>query len=100
MAPRAPESKAEVIARVRAAAAMPVAFGSPHHTHAVVAEDGRWRVRRLHLPEGKAEAYLKEHGIFMPEHAEDLSEPTGDIVLEAPTQEALLALLQSARWPL
>lgn len=104
MAPRALESKAQFLERLkRAAKALekgPVGFGQHHFSHAVVFEDGRYRVRRLVLPPGKAEAYLKEHGMFMPEHAEMLSEPSGEIVLEAETLEGLISVIEKARWPM
>ena len=68
-------------------------------SHAVVAQEGVFRVRRLVLSKEKADAYLKEHGMFMPEHAEMLSEPIGEIVLEAPTLEELIKKLQAGPWP-
>jgi hypothetical protein len=104
MAPRAPESKAQFLARLQKQAASlatrPVGLGSPHHSHAVVHEEGVFRVRRLVLPKAKVEAWVKEHKSFMPEHAEMLSEPTGEIVLEAPTLAELISRLESMKWPL
>lgn len=104
LVPRAPESKPRFIARLRAQAATlaqrPVGLGSAHHSHAVVEEDGVFRVRRLVLPGEKVEGYRQTHRTFMPEHAEMLSEPTGEIVLEAPTLEGLLSRLEAVRWPL
>ena len=104
MAPRPLESKAQFLARLSAQAKSlkksPVGFGQHHFSHAVVVEEGVFRVRRLVLAKEKADAYLKEHGRFMPEHAEMLSEPTGAIVLEAPTLEALISKLEAASWPL
>lgn len=104
MAPRAPESKAQFLARLRAAgktlAGQPVGLGSPHFTHGVVEEEGVFRVRRLVLSRAKYEAYRKENSSFMPEHAELLSEPIGELVLEAPTLAALISRLEQGRWPL
>ena len=103
MAPRPLESREALLARIRAAgrsiAREPLRFGGHHFTHVVVVEGGRWRVRRLVLDPEKGRAYLKEHGMFMPEHAEMLSEP-GPVVLEADSLDGLLAALAAARWPL
>ena len=99
MAPRRPESKSEFIARLRKSK-LPVGVGSPHFSHGVVQEDGVFRVRRLVLRQEKVDAYRKEHSTFMPEHAELLSEPIGDVVLEAPTLDELIEKLDAARWPL
>lgn len=102
MAPRAPESKQAFLERLAAAVARgatEVRFGAPHHSLAVVHDAGVWRVRRLALDPAKARAYQAEHRIFMPEHAEMLSEPTGAIVLEAGSA-AELARLVDERWPL
>jgi hypothetical protein len=35
----------------------------------------------------------------MPEHAEMLSEPMGEIVLEDPTLDGLISKLEAGRWP-
>lgn len=101
MAPRALESKEQFITRLRAeATSLPVGLGMHHFSHAVVHEEGMFRVRRLVLPRAKVDAYIKEHRSFMPEHAEMLSEPTGEIVFEAPTLEELIAKFETAKWPL
>lgn len=78
-------------------ATTPVRFGSPHPTHAVVKEDGVFRVRQLVLSKAKADAYLAEHKMFMPEHAAEISDPVGKIELEAPTLDGLISLLQASR---
>lgn len=102
MAPRAPQTAASVIARIKAHAqsleANPVRFGSPHHSRAVLKQDGRYRVRVLVLEREKADAYLKEHGTFMPEHAEFLSEPTGAIELDFATLDELLSALAASKY--
>jgi hypothetical protein len=100
MAPRPLESKEQFLKRLRSAKGkLPIGFGQHHFSHAVVEEDGVFRVRRLVLPKEKADAYLKQHGMFMPEHAEMLSEPTGEIVHEAATLEELIKKLEAGRWP-
>lgn len=105
MAPRALETKAQFVKRLaqtwRADGSVTVGLGQHHWTHGVVLEDGKLRVRRLVLDPAKAEAYRREHnGMFMPEHAERLSEPTGAIVYEADTLKALIALVEAGPWPL
>jgi hypothetical protein len=101
VAPRPPESFEAFVARLAKAlkkGATEVRFGSHHFTHAVCVEDALLRVRRLeHSPED-AEAYLRQHGIFMPEHAEQISTPR-TLVLEAASLDALMKSLE-ARWPL
>jgi hypothetical protein len=71
-------------------------FGSPHHHHVLCREDGAWRVRRWVCDPQKGEAYLKEHGYFMPESAEAISEPGPDVVLEATEIDEVLALLKKS----
>lgn len=104
MAPRAPESKDEFLKRLRASwkqdGSARVGLGAPHHSHGVVLEGGRLRVRGLELPRAKVEAYMAEHRTFMPEHAELLSEPTGAIVYDAASLEELVQLIEAGRWPL
>lgn len=94
----------QLIGRIRAnakhLATQPVRFGSPHHSHAVLAEAGVFRVRQLFLPREKVDAYLAEHRTFMPEHAEFLSEPTGPVELEAATLEGLISSLENSRFRL
>ncbi|MCA9637902.1 MAG: hypothetical protein KC420_17865 [Myxococcales bacterium] len=104
MAPRPPETRENVIARLRrvdpTAEHLCLRFGSPHNTHAVVVEGGRWQIRRLVLDLARAEAFREEHGYFMPENAEDLSEPGPEVILEAPSLTRLIAAIEAARaWP-
>ena len=60
MAPRPLESKAQFLVRLkkswRADGSARIGVGQHHHTHGVVLESGRLKVRRLVLPEGAAEA--------------------------------------------
>ncbi len=97
MAPRPPEPMQEVVRRIRAGAdhlaTRPVRYGAPHHSRAVVKEDGRYRVRELVLQREKADAFLQKHGHFMPENAEALSEPTGAIEHDFATLEELITAL-------
>lgn len=89
------------LARVRAGVATgEVRFGSPHFSHAVLKQDGVFRVRELFLSKEKVDAWKATHASFMPEHAERLSEPTGQIVLEAPTLDELIRLLQASSFRL
>ncbi len=104
MAPRPLESRAQFITRLRSQARtlgkQPIGVGQHHFSHAVVKEEDVFRLRRLVVNKEKYEAHMKEHRSYMPEHAEMLSEPTGAIVLEAPTLEELITQLEAARWPL
>ncbi|MCA9658497.1 MAG: hypothetical protein KC486_09140 [Myxococcales bacterium] len=104
MAPRPLESRAEFIDRLRQANAdgpcPEVRVGGHHYTHAVVHRDGVWELRRLVLEPAKMEAYIAEHGCFMPEHAEMLSAPGPDALLSATSLEKLCADLHKLRWPL
>lgn len=104
MAPRRLETREEFIGRLRRSAnrvaQSPLGVGEHHFTHAVVLEDGVWRIRRLYLDPAKVAAYRAEHTTFMPEHVEALSEPGPEIVLEAPSLEALIEGLQALPWPL
>jgi hypothetical protein len=104
MAPRPLEPLDAFITRLRRAAPLApgaqVRFGGHHFSHAVVMEDGRWRVRPLVLDRAKADAFLKEHGHFMPENAEMLSEPGDPVRFEADSLEGLIALLEGAKWPM
>ena len=54
---------------------------------------------RLVLDRARADQYMQEHGRFMPEDAEGLSEP-GPVVLEAGSLEQLITLLRAASWPM
>lgn len=102
MAPRAPETFAHLVTRLRHAASegrrqLPFqARGMSHFTHVVVVEDGRWRLRRWLLDPRRAEAFLAEHGRFMPEDAEAISAPGPEVLLEADDVEAFIAALGAA----
>jgi len=102
MAPRLLESREDFLARLQQAARLgkkEVRFGAHHFSHAACLEGATWRVRRLVTPRAKAEAFLKQHGRFMPEDNEALAEPA-DVMLEAPTLGALVEALRRGPWPL
>ena len=108
MAPRPPQSREEVVKELREQAGWlertPYCFGAPEWAYAVVAQDGVFRVRRLELDQARAMAYAmeaREKGrSFQPEDAESFKRPTGEVLLEAPTLEGLLARLEAGPWPL
>ena len=100
MAPRPPESFEAFTARLERAladGATEIRFGRYHHDRAVCVEDGLYRVRRLETTQEEAEAYLRKHGIFMPEHNELISKPR-TLLFEAASVDALLARLKDG-WP-
>ena len=100
MAPRMPESVQQFETRFRAAAARgdtEIRFGLHHYSHAIVREGDTWSVRPLELDRAKADAYRAEHKMFMPEHAEMLSEP-GPTAVFAGTLDQVIAKLPSI-WP-
>lgn len=104
MAPRPLETRDGFIERLRGAAGsvarQPLGFGGHHFTHAVVVEDGVWRIRRLWLDPVRVEAYRANHSIFTPEHAELLSAPGPEVVLAAASLEELITALCDRPWPL
>lgn len=103
MAPRAPETRANVLVRLRYQARsggpVQVRFGGAHHTHALVGAGGRWLLQRLVADPVKIEAFRAQHHRFMPEDAEDLAEPAGPALLEADSVEGLISLLEGGGWP-
>jgi hypothetical protein len=100
MAPRAPETLKAFLKRLDKAlrsGETEVRYGLHHHSHAVCVEDGVFRVRRLeHTPE-EAEEYMREHGMFMPESAEEISKPR-TLEFEVGTRKALAETLKQ-HWP-
>ena len=87
-----------------AAGKVPVAFGSPHPTMAVVAQDGCFRLRHLAIDAAEAAAEsaraLAEGRNWMPEHHYALGRPTGKVVLEAATLAELQKKIAAhAPWP-
>jgi len=101
MAPRTPESLEAFFERLERQVGkgeIEVRFGQYHATHAVCLEDRVFRVRRLELSQEEAHAYLEEHGVFMPEHAEFLSKP-GTLIHEVASLKDLKSWFKSQSWP-
>lgn len=94
--------KQYALSRLRAGA-LPVSLGAPHPFLAIVEQDGVFRVRELVVDEAEArrayEAARAAGRPFMPEQHYALGKPTGRVLHEAPTREALAALLESIAWP-
>jgi len=101
MAPGPIETFGHFVERLSAAFAggeEQVRFGRHHFAHAVCMEDGGYRVRRLEHTREEAEAFMAEHGMFMPENAEAISTPR-TLVLEAESLDALIETLRGLPWP-
>lgn len=100
MGPRIPETFEAFAKRLKKALKKghaEIRYGRHHFSHAVCLEDGVFRVRRLECSKEEAEAYMREHGMFMPENAEAISKPR-TLEFEAPSLDALLAILKK-HWP-
>lgn len=101
MAPRAPETFDHFVERLRkamAAGQSEVRFGQHHFSHAVCRETDGWCVRRLECSAEDAEAYMAEHGMFMPENAEELSKPTS-LLYRGDTLDDVIGWLGARPWP-
>lgn len=102
MAPVAPLGRKRAIELV-ARGQLPIWFGSPHPTMAIVEQDGCFRLRRLVIDEAEARAEgekaLARGGPWMPEHYYALGKPTGEIHAEARSREALIEQLRTLDWP-
>lgn len=102
MAPLPPLGRERVLQLV-AAGPLPLTFGSPHPTVAVVEQDGWFRLRELVIDPAEAEASraaaFAQHASWMPEHYYALGKPTGTIHCEATTREALVEKLWVMPWP-
>jgi hypothetical protein len=94
--------KQYALSRLRAGA-LPVTLGAPHPFVAIVEQDGVFRVRELVVDQAASrrafEAARAAGRSFQPEHHYALGQPTGRIFYEAPTLEALAALLEGIEWP-
>ena len=100
MAPRLPESFDEFRKRLKAAlerGETVIPFGRHHFDRAVCREGDRWVLRRLETTPEECEAYLKEHGIFMPEHQEEIAKPR-TILFETALFEELVSHLKALSW--
>lgn len=94
--------KQYALSRLRAGA-LPVLLGAPHPFVAIVEQDGVFRVRQLVVDPAESRRALDEamaaRRSFQPEHHYALGKPTGRIFHEAPTRDALVALLEGLEWP-
>lgn len=94
--------KQYALGRLRAGA-LPVTLGAPHPFVAIVEQDGLFRVRQLVVDEAESRRAFEEaraaNRPFMPEQHYALGKPTGRVFYEAPTREALAALLEGIEWP-
>jgi len=82
---------------------LPVWFGSPHPTMAIVEQDGKLRIRALEIDMAEAmeksrEALAAGRG-WMPENHYALGRPTGRVYAEADSREALLEVMAAMEWP-
>jgi hypothetical protein len=93
MAPRRPESRRELAKRLRdsfAHGASVVRFGRHHFSHAVCRESDQWRVRALETTAEERDAYMAEHGMFMPESQEAIAKPR-TLLFESKSLDDVLA---------
>ncbi len=100
MAPRLPEPFDAFVRRLQTALKeghTEIRYGRHHHSHAVCLEDDVFRVRRLEVTKEEAEAYMREHGMFMPESAEAISKPR-TLEFETANLDALFEVLKK-NWP-
>jgi hypothetical protein len=102
MAPVAPlgrKAAMDLVARGR----IPLSFGSPHPTVAIVEQDGKLRIRELVVDDAEAraagEAARAKGEPWMPESYYALGKPTGRIHAEASTREELLETMRTMEWP-
>jgi hypothetical protein len=102
MAPVAPLGKKGLIKLIQKGP-LPVWFGSPHPHHAVIEQDGVFRLRKLEIDQEEArrdsERARAAGESWMPEHYYALGKPVGAIVLEAPSLKALLGKIEAHPWP-
>jgi hypothetical protein len=102
MAPMPPLGRARAIQMVREGR-LPLSFGSPHQTVAILLQDGVYRIRALVVDDAEARA-SNERAIargesWMPEHYYALGKPTGTIHAEVSSIEELVATMQTMSWP-
>ena len=102
MAPVAPLGRKRAIELV-SAGQLPVWFGSPHPTQAIVEQDGRFRIRQLVVDEAEARASSvaarAARQSWMPEHYYGLGKPTGTIYADAATRAELVEIMRTMDWP-
>lgn len=82
---------------------LPIWFGSPHPTVAIVEQDGVFRVRELVIDEAEARAAseqaLARGKSWMPESYYALGKPTGKIYAEARSRDELIDQMRAMKWP-
>jgi len=82
---------------------LPYWFGSPHPFVCLVEQDGVFRVRSLVVDAAEAksasEKAFDDGTGWMPENHAALAKPTGKILIEAPTREAMAKKLNAYKWP-
>ncbi len=82
---------------------LPIWFGSPHPTVAIVEQDGVFRVRQLVIDEAESRAAgeqaLASGQSWMPEHHYALGKPTGTIYAEARSRAELIDRMRAMDWP-
>ena len=82
---------------------LPISFGSPHPTVAILEQDGVLRIRELVVDEAESRAAgeraLANHEAWMPEHHHALARPTGKIYAEAASREQLIEQMRAMSWP-
>ena len=103
MAPVAPMGRERAIETVLAGE-LPIAIGSPHPNVLICEQDGVFRIRELVVDPRGAEAAMAaarrtRSPSWMPEHYYALGKPTGQIFVEAPTRDELVAVMRAMPWP-
>lgn len=102
MSPMAPSGKTRVLDALNRNA-IPFWFGAPHPFVSLVKQDGVFRVRELVVDAAEAksasEKALADGTGWMPENHAALAKPTGKILIEAPTREAMAKKLEAYKWP-
>lgn len=103
MAPMPPLGRKRLLAEL-AAGRVPLAFGAPHPTVAVVQQDGVFRLRELVVDTAEAmaasQAALAARRSWTPEQHYGLGKPEGRVVLEAPTLPELCEKIAAHEpWP-
>jgi hypothetical protein len=83
---------------------LPLSFGSPVPTIAVVEQEGKFRIRELVIDHVEAEtaasaAKRARTPSWMPEHFYALGRPTGQIFAEAKSREELVEVIRTMTWP-
>lgn len=102
MAPRAPTSRATLLAWLRAPDVMkhlPLAVGGPTILAGVVHEEGMWRLRRTVFDDAAFRAFVAEGKSLHPEQMDSFRHPTGEVLVEANSLDAFCHALEQFPWP-